>query len=225
MTTPKDMDFDLHLPKGTAGRFEATVAAIPEEMRVYWRYHRVETGETLNEIARRYHTTAEAIAEANNLEGDTLVNDSKLIIPVAPAKTASLRPAVLSYSKHPVHYTVRKGDTVLSVADDFGVPAEKVRQWNRLKGNALHEGRSLTLFKSAEGAAIGAVSESAGRHHTSATTAARKPERAAHTAAKSNGKGKSGARAAARVHSAKSPKPAAPARAASLRSKKHRPQE
>ena len=69
MTTPKDMDFDLHLPVGTAEKFKKTVAAIPEEMRVYWRYHRVESGETLSEIARRYHTTASAIAEANNLQG------------------------------------------------------------------------------------------------------------------------------------------------------------
>ena len=70
MTTPKDMDFDLHLPSGMAAKFEKAVAAIPEEMRVYWRYHRVENGETLGEIARRYHTTATAIAEANNLEGE-----------------------------------------------------------------------------------------------------------------------------------------------------------
>ena len=50
-------------------------------MRVYWRYHRVESGETLSEIARRYHTTASAIAEANNLQGDDLAQDSRLIIP------------------------------------------------------------------------------------------------------------------------------------------------
>ena len=85
MTTPKDMDFDLHLPVGTAEKFQKTVAAIPEEMRVYWRYHRVESGETLSEIARRYHTTASTIAEANNLQGDDLAQDSRLIIPVSPA--------------------------------------------------------------------------------------------------------------------------------------------
>ena len=151
MTTPKDMDFDLRLPQGTAAKFEKTIAAIPEEMRVYWRYHRVEGGETLGEIARRYHTTATAIAEANNLDGDELAKDSKLIIPVSPAKAASAeagsRAASTGYSKHPSHYTVRRGDTVLSVADDFGVPAEKIRQWNRLKGNALYSGRSLTIFK------------------------------------------------------------------------------
>ena len=165
MTTPKDLDFDLHVPKGTAEKFQRAVAAIPEEMRVYWRYHRVENGETLSEIARRYHTTATAIAEANNLEGAELAKDSKLIIPVSPAKAsaptrastneAGAHAVTLGFSKRPAHYTVRRGDTVLSVADDFGVPAEKVRQWNRLQGNALRAGRTLTIFKPA----VAALSE------------------------------------------------------------------
>jgi membrane-bound lytic murein transglycosylase D len=175
MTTPKDMDFDLHLPVGTAGRFQATVEAIPEEMRVYWRYHRVESGETLTEIARRYHTTATAIAEANALEGTELSRDARLIIPVAPVKAVNesgSRAPTQAFSKHPVHYTARKGDTVLSVADDFAVPAEKVRLWNHLSGNTLHAGRSLTIFKPATVAVTAHDSapgpNTHGRTHTSA---------------------------------------------------------
>lgn len=154
MTTPKDMDFDLHLPLGTADKFKSTVAAIPEEMRVSWRYHRVESGENLAEIARRYHTTASAIAEANDLTGTELARDTRLIIPVSAAKVVNESPSrstatTQAYSKHGVRYTVRKRDTVLSVADDFGVPADKVRQWNHLSGNSLRPGRSLTIFKPA----------------------------------------------------------------------------
>ena len=51
------------------------------------------------------------------------------------------------YSKKGVRYTIRKGDTVLSVADSFGVPADKLRQWNHLSGNSLHVGRALTLYR------------------------------------------------------------------------------
>ena len=40
-----------------------------------------------------------------------------------------------TYSKHATRYKVRKGDTVESVADNFGVPAKMIRQWNHLKGN------------------------------------------------------------------------------------------
>ena len=181
MTTPKDMDFDLHIPSGTAAKFQNTVEAIPLEMRVYWRYHRVESGETLSEIARRYHTTVSAIAEANNLEGTELPRDAKLIIPVAPARTVS-EPAAHStaqgYSKHPVRYTVRKGDTVLSVADHFGVPAENVREWNHLSGNALHAGRSLTVFKPAAAVAVKPYATSHSRTHGHANAVPSKPKAA-----------------------------------------------
>ena len=195
MTTPKDMDFDLHVPHGTAEKFKTAVEAIPQDMRVYWRYHRVESGETISEIARRYHTTANAIAEANNLQGDELTRNNKLIIPVSPAKTLTNEvgthpAATVGFNKHPVHYTVRKGDTVLSVADDFGVPADKLRQWNHMKGNALRAGKSLTIFKPATGATAERTSETSSqrRDHTSATkTKAVKTQHGAHAPAESAG--------------------------------------
>ena len=177
MTTPKDMDFDLHVPTGTAAMFEKNVAAIPEEMRVSWRYHRVESGESLAEIARRYHTTAAAIAEANTLEEDAkLERDTRLIIPVSASRasaegrstssSASSSSASASYGKA-VRYKVRKGDTVLSVADDFGVPVEKVRQWNHLSGNSLKAGRSLTLHRPATAAAAAPAKGRHGKAHAS----------------------------------------------------------
>jgi membrane-bound lytic murein transglycosylase D len=153
MTTPKDMDFDLHLPLGTAAKFEEAVKAIPEEMRVYWRYHRVEAGETLREIARRYRTTTNAIVEANNLDGEDPAQDTKLIIPASSARSSADGPrTAVSYGKRPIRYTARRGDTVFSVADRFGISAEQLRRWNRLRGNAIVAGRSLVVFKpSAEG--------------------------------------------------------------------------
>jgi len=51
------------------------------------------------------------------------------------------------YSKHPTRYKVRKGDTVLSVADDFGVAPDRLRRWNRLKGNQLSHARTLVIYK------------------------------------------------------------------------------
>ncbi len=202
MTTPKDMDFELHLPRGMAARFETAVASIPEDMRVYWRYHRVENGETLSEIARRYHTTATAIAEANNLEGNELASESKLIIPVSPAKASageagSRQAIVAGSSKHPTHYTVRKGDTVRSVAADFRVPAEKVRQWNHLRGDALRAGRSLTIFKpSAETEAVVERTSAPSRRRQSREEASQsKRVRTAPASAKRAGRKKAGGKA------------------------------
>ena len=148
MTTPKDGKFQLKLPAGTAEKYQQAIAAIPVDMRVAWRYHKVEAGETLDEIARRYHAKPSAIAEVNNLrKGDDLLADSKLIIPATPGRRSS--EGAGSYAKRPTYYRIRKGDTVLTVADDFGVPAAKVRQWNRLRGNRLVAGHRLKIYRPA----------------------------------------------------------------------------
>src|SRR5215469_12014838 len=86
MTTPKDHEFELHLPAGTKEKFQTAIAAIPPDMRVWWRYHKVQAGDTLASIARTYRTTPRAIAEANNLDGNQPQPDTKLVIPMAPGK-------------------------------------------------------------------------------------------------------------------------------------------
>ncbi len=146
LTTPKDRAFELHLPAGTADKFQTAVASIPADKRVWWRYHKVQSGETLASIARTFHTTAKAIAEANDLNskdlnGDSLPPEARLIIPIAPGKQSDTS----TYAHAITHYKVRKGDTVESVAENFGVSAKMLRGWNRLKGNSLAGRRVLYL--------------------------------------------------------------------------------
>jgi peptidoglycan lytic transglycosylase D len=136
LTTPKDHEFELHLPAGSKDRYLEAIAAIPPDMRVWWRYHKVQDGDTLASIAHSYRTTAKAISAANNLDSNELEADAKLIIPIAPGKHAfSEDPA--TYSRHAMPYRIKKGDTVRSVAENFGVPPQMVRRWNRLKGDSL----------------------------------------------------------------------------------------
>jgi|HubBroStandDraft_1064217.scaffolds.fasta_scaffold00030_18 membrane-bound lytic murein transglycosylase D len=149
MTTPKftgdDKEFELHLPAGTADKFETAVASIPADKRVWWRYHKVQNGETLAAIARTYHTTPKAIAEANDLNDGlngglnsrsnnaALAPETRLIIPIAPGKQSDLS----TYSHAVTRYHVRKGDTVESVAENFGVSEKMLRFWNHLPGSGL----------------------------------------------------------------------------------------
>jgi membrane-bound lytic murein transglycosylase D len=144
-TTPKGEPFDLHLPAGTKDRYLNVISAIPLDMRVWWRYHQVAPGETLGSIARAYHTTPKTIAQANSLgEEDELLPESKLIIPVTPGKQGSSQDAA-NYAKRATLYRVRKGDTVSSVADNFEIPATKIRRWNHLSGDGLRGRHVLYL--------------------------------------------------------------------------------
>ena len=150
MTTPKDAEFDLRLPAGSGERFQAAIAAIPLEMRTQWRYHKVQFGETLSQVAQRYHTSTRSIAQVNGLDEDAVLQkDAKLIIPVTAVTRAAGRGAVVTYSRRPVMHTARKGETALSVADDYGVPVEMLRKWNHLHGNQLRAGQTLRIYKPA----------------------------------------------------------------------------
>ncbi len=142
LTTPKDREFELHLPAGTKDRYLTAITAIPPDMRVWWRYHKVAPGDTLSSVARAFHTSPRAIVQANNLDGDeTLRAENELIIPVAPGKHSADEMA--SYSRRATAYKVRKGDTVETVADNFGVPPAMVRRWNHLKSDSLRGRRVL----------------------------------------------------------------------------------
>ena len=147
LTTPKDQTFTLHLPAGSKDKYETAIALIPHDMRTFWRYHRVEYGESLASIAHKYHTSTALIAEANNLPDDEVKAGSKLIIPIAPGKAGD----TAAYSKTATHYKVRKGDTVGSIADDFEVPVDKLRKWNHLRGNNVAVGRTLVIYRPVAG--------------------------------------------------------------------------
>jgi membrane-bound lytic murein transglycosylase D len=58
--------YDLRVPRGSAHPLMAALEPVPPARRASWRMHRVEKGETLAAIARRYRTAASAIASANN---------------------------------------------------------------------------------------------------------------------------------------------------------------
>ncbi|MCI0349841.1 MAG: LysM peptidoglycan-binding domain-containing protein [Acidobacteriales bacterium] len=147
MTTPKTGDFDLKLPEGSGEKYHGAIAAIPVNKRVWWRYHKVSAGETLTAIARQYRTTSKAITEVNGLGADEIEPETKLIIPMAAGKYFPGGVGAMHFSTRPTRYKVRRGDTVLSIADDFGVPADKLRKWNRLKGNKLKAGRTLVIYR------------------------------------------------------------------------------
>ena len=147
-TTPKgtgdEFGFDLHLPAGTQDQYQTAIAAIPEDMRVWWRYHRVVPGETLASLAHTYRTPADSIAEANGLPEGELQPDAKLVIPIAAGKVVAGETGDV-YAKNAVRYRTRRGDTVVSVAQNFGVPPEKVRSWNRIHGNSLRAGSTVRI--------------------------------------------------------------------------------
>ena len=143
LTTPRDGKFELHLPAGTKDQYETAINSIPADMRLWWRYHTVHSGDTLASLAKNYHTTAKSISEANHLESTDLEADAKLVIPVTPGKHPMSDTA--TYAHRITRYKVHAGDTVESVAENFGVSAQMLRRWNGIRGDSLRGRKVLAL--------------------------------------------------------------------------------
>ena len=136
MTTPRDVSFDLHIPLGMRDVFAERIKAIPEDKRSSWRFHVVRSGETLDGIAATSHVHASEIAATNRLTaGDSLDAGDELVIPVANAVA----------NAGPQRYTLRRGDTLVTVADRFGVSVEELRRWNHLSSSVVKPGSSLAV--------------------------------------------------------------------------------
>src|SRR5437879_10413138 len=106
---------------------------IPHDLLACCPYHKIAPRYTLTSIAREYHSTPHAIAQANDLEIQAdLEPESRLVIPIAPGKHPPSEQAI--YARRITRYKVHKGDTVQSVADNFGVPPVMVRLCDHLTG-------------------------------------------------------------------------------------------
>ncbi len=180
MATPRnDPDFTLYLPKGASEKFLQEIAAIPEHLRVTWRLHRVDEGESLTQLARKYRTTSFAIGQANNLSADQKLQiGSKLIIPVTPGKSGRIM-AKTGGSR--IRYTVGRGDTIASIARDYDVSAAQIRKWNKLGINTrARPGRVLILHIPSQKVEA-PISEPIGSTTASASTQnGQKPDRVIH---------------------------------------------
>jgi membrane-bound lytic murein transglycosylase D len=143
LSTPRTGKFELHLPAGTSDQYETAIAAIPADKRLWWRFHTVHSGDTLVALAHNYRVTARSIKEVNHLDSNELEADAQLIIPMAAGTRAQSDGA--AYAHHITWYHVHKGDTVESVAENFGVSPQMIRRWNGLHSSSLAGRRVVAL--------------------------------------------------------------------------------
>ena len=134
LSTPRDIAYDLHIPPGTRDVFLDRMKDIPEAKRASWRFHIVKPGETLDEIATSLHAHGSEIAEFNDVTSAQPIEvGDELIVPVA---TTTAAPGEQRYK-------VGKRDTLVTIADRYGVTAEQLRSWNHLTSNRAPVGRSI----------------------------------------------------------------------------------
>jgi membrane-bound lytic murein transglycosylase D len=176
MTTPRDMSFDLHIPVGTSDLFTDRLKEIPEDKRVSWRFHVVRPGESLDGIVASLHAHLSDVVAANGLTpSDGVDTGDELVVPVTTVASA-----------RPQRYTLRHGDTLVTVADRFGVSVEELRRWNRLSSGRVRPGASLAVAEPVKLAPGGRLRSRGARRRSGSHTASSSVHRgSAHSSGKS----------------------------------------
>jgi peptidoglycan lytic transglycosylase D len=147
--TPTQPGFELKLPSGLTARFQENIQQVPEDKRTSWRLHAVAEGETLSDVARRYHVSVPALQVANHLQPrSTVPSGFMLNVPTVPVVA------------HMVRYRVQKGDTLEGIADRFDVTVNDLKRWNRIAGNHVARGTRLRILAGSESASISAAASS-----------------------------------------------------------------
>ncbi len=131
-TPPTEGASTVYVPVGTGQRCLASLARIPKEDRMTYRRHKVGRGETLSEIASAYGTSVKAISSFNDISNPNRIRaGSYVVIPIGPdgSYSGELYAGLDGGSST---YTVRRGDTVSSIARRHGKRTKDVLRANGL---------------------------------------------------------------------------------------------
>ena len=148
----------LLIPIEKANGFKEKLADLANHELIKWEHHTVGKRETLKTIAKRHHTTVEQISRVNHLDSIEVSQGKTLLIPISfqsikgqeePQVTAVSEPKTpvkvqIQVSKQT--YTVKKGDTLWSISQNFSVDKDDILNWNKLSSKStLKSGQKLTI--------------------------------------------------------------------------------
>ena len=148
--------YELRVPAGES----AVVAAKLDEIPIYRMRpgiavvrHKVQKGETLQTIAKKYGTDTKSIMLANNMRRTAAVaSGTTLRVPLEcpperPPAAAGAKPS--PFKAETVDHVVRQGDSLFNIAKRYGTTTEDIQRLNKLSGTGLAVGQVLKIVPAA----------------------------------------------------------------------------
>jgi len=140
-TPPSFPDYEIKIPFGKKELFLKNFEILSPGQKFQFKTHVVKKGETLSKIAKLYRLDLEPILEINRLNKKSRLSAGmNLLIPLP--KDQDLKPDRVAKEKSDgmdrhsksveTIYTIKKGDTLWSIADEMGVNIGALTRWNNL---------------------------------------------------------------------------------------------
>jgi len=108
-------------------------------------HYRVHRGETLSAIAGKYSCNVADIKTWNHLHSNQLELGQNLKLKLGANVNSNVH---LHTRIKVIHYRVRRGDTLESIAMHYNIPVSHIKGLNRLHSNLVRTGQSLKLGNS-----------------------------------------------------------------------------
>jgi membrane-bound lytic murein transglycosylase D len=133
---------EIPVDPGTQHQYERVTINPNEDV-----VHTVKRGESLYSISRRYGVNISDLRNYNNMSynNDNLKVGQRLVI--AKKKTESDSPKINEASTSIVKHTVKSGETLGKISDDYGVAVSKIKRDNNLNSSRIYPGQVLKITK------------------------------------------------------------------------------
>lgn len=164
--TPPNFDgggYPLIVPEGMGPLFAKNYEKLPESAKLTWTFHTVRRGENLGGIARRYRVKLTSLKLANDLSRRTrrIRPGTILMIPVESSyyarnnsqnrPTAALKKVRTDVDEtdsspegiHSEIHIVEDGETLTSIAQDFGTTVATLKRINNLRNSLIKPNMKL----------------------------------------------------------------------------------
>ena len=105
--------------------------------------HYVQSGESFWTISRKYKVNMHSLAKWNGMAvKDPLRQGQKLVVWTS-GSSHGRKP---SKTIQPIHYTVKRGDSLSRIATRYSVSVSDLHRWNSIKGKYLQPGQKLKVY-------------------------------------------------------------------------------
>jgi len=141
-------EYPLRIPPGKGKILLAQLDKIPvsQPPQLAYIYHRVKRGESLSTIAKKYRTSVNSIARANNIRRKHfIVAGQKLKIPRKGTVVYRSKQYDKPLPGRPAVHTVKSGDSLWIIAKRYGTTTKKIEGLNNLTTTNLSIGQVLKI--------------------------------------------------------------------------------
>jgi LysM repeat protein len=119
-------------------------------------FHLLKSGETIYQIAERYHVFEEDIINWNQLDATKLQVGQKIYLNEKSARIAArivgtkeYKPKADDHKEKPriqyTYHTVKSGETVYRICQNYKISADDLKKWNNMSDNTIKAGQKLIV--------------------------------------------------------------------------------